>query len=111
MLIIISNYFRKFFTDFFPETQRLQAVELSSSAGSSACISLDKDWYCKCESYRQRCCSPETSKLFLPTRLVYVGDSICSSELHLHITCADETGETSAGRTGQETGNSFFNCC
>ena len=68
------------------------AAELGRSTGSSACISLAKGWLRKCELHHHHCHALETSKSILPTRLIYVGDSVNSSELRLQTTSQNEAG-------------------
>jgi pterin-4a-carbinolamine dehydratase len=69
----------------FPEPLKDQSatIELPLYTGSDACIKLAKYWIENCHTHHDSCSGEELSQPFLPTRLIYVGDSN-SLELHLH---------------------------
>jgi hypothetical protein len=67
------------------------SIELGKSTGSTSSISLVKDWLHGCDEKHKLCKTPPEARPFLPTRLLYVGEGIESTEARLHITSPEET--------------------
>ncbi len=59
-------------------------VHVTPSTGSPACLLLAKNWIDQCNDKHKDRCYVEKPEPFRPTRLVYVGDGIDWSKLHLH---------------------------